>query len=199
MFADEKIEIFIMKAKNLFSLVTLILFSSSQLFSQNGQQLFRTNCAACHSIGKGKLTGPDLMGVDSRYDETWMLKWIKSSQSLVKAKDEKAVKLFNNNNKIVMPDQSLKEDEIKAVLAYIKTTGDEVAKNPVVSTPFKPIEIKVTPNLLTMFSFTEYMLLFLMVLVLVVMWVMVKSIRTLLASRTATPELVAQKSSERKN
>lgn len=165
-------------------LIAASLFISHAAFSSDGQQIFRSNCAACHSIGKGKLTGPDLKAVDTRHDKKWLLKWITSSQSMVKAGDEKAVKLFNDNNKIVMPDQALKEDEIKAVLAFIKTTGDEIAKNPVVSTPFVPVQIKVTPNLLTMFTFTEYMLMFLMLLILIVMWVMAKSINTLTASKT---------------
>lgn len=169
-------------------LIAASLFISHFAFSVDGQQLFRANCAACHSIGKGKLTGPDLIAVDNRHEQKWLLKWIQSSQSMVKAGDEKAVKLFNDNNKIVMPDQPLKEDEINAVLAYIKTTGEEIAKNPVVSTPLNPVEIKVTPNLLTMFTFTEYMLMFLMLLILVVMWVMAKSIHTLTAGKTKTKE-----------
>jgi cytochrome c2 len=28
-----------------------------------GEKIFRMNCGACHSVGKGKLVGPDLLGV----------------------------------------------------------------------------------------------------------------------------------------
>jgi len=28
--------------------------------AETGQDIFLNNCAACHSIGKGKLVGPDL-------------------------------------------------------------------------------------------------------------------------------------------
>ncbi|NOZ46733.1 MAG: c-type cytochrome [Chlorobi bacterium] len=85
----------------------------------DGEQLFKTNCAVCHKIG-AKLVGPDLMGVNDRHSEEWLLKFIKSSQTVIKSGDEAAVKLFNENFKLVMPDQpTLSNEDIKAVLSYI--------------------------------------------------------------------------------
>ncbi|MFN8257241.1 MAG: c-type cytochrome [Bacteroidales bacterium] len=77
-------------------------------------------CSACHTIGKGKLVGPDLKGVTQRHDEAWLIKFIRSSQTMVKEGDKVAVKLFNDNNKIPMPDNPLTDDEIKALLKYIE-------------------------------------------------------------------------------
>ena len=33
-----------------------------------GQQTFQSVCVSCHTIGKGKLVGPDLAGVTERRD-----------------------------------------------------------------------------------------------------------------------------------
>ena len=31
-----------------------------------GEQLFQTNCSACHTVGGGRLVGPDLAGVPEK-------------------------------------------------------------------------------------------------------------------------------------
>ena len=86
-----------------------------------GEKAFKSICAACHTVGKGKLVGPDLAGVTSRRSEAWLLSFIKSSQTMVKKGDPVAVKLFNEFNKIPMPDQNMTDVQIKDILAYIKS------------------------------------------------------------------------------
>jgi mono/diheme cytochrome c family protein len=115
-------------------LITIALFTAFQLSSvliaaQNEADLFTQNCGACHTIGKGKLVGPDLQGVDARHTNEWLIKWIKSSQTLVQAGDKQAVKLFTDNNSMPMPDQALTEEQIKIVISYIKAGGKTVAAN----------------------------------------------------------------------
>lgn len=44
---------------------------------------------------------------------------------MIQAGDEKAVKLFNENNMIVMPDQPLADEEITALLAYINSSSQQ--------------------------------------------------------------------------
>lgn len=111
--------------------VTLIFFNSLIVFGQpNGEALFKANCTQCHSAGENKVIGPGLKGIDQKKDEAWLLKWVKNSQTLVKAGDPEAVKIFNEFGKVVMPAQNLKDDEIKAVLAYIKAEGAKAPPPP---------------------------------------------------------------------
>ena len=168
------------------SLVAMFVVSRAQ----DGEQLFRSNCASCHSVGKGKLVGPDLQDVHSRHDEQWLQKWVKSSQTLIKAGDEQAVKLYSDNNKVPMPDVFINEDQIKTVLAFIKTksgdntlaasSGSQVAQ-PSVGSSFGATTAVHESNvtLLNMFSFSEYMLMSLTTLLLVIVWVLIKTIRSL--------------------
>jgi cytochrome c551/c552 len=100
------------------------IFFSTQLSSQEGEKVFKQNCGVCHTVGKGKLVGPDLKDVHKKYKEDWLTQWIKSSQALVKKGDATAVKLFEENNKLVMPDQSISDADIKSVLGFIKDKSE---------------------------------------------------------------------------
>jgi cytochrome c2 len=85
-----------------------------------GKKLFNSNCAACHTIGKGKLTGPDLKGVTDRLDEDYLITFIYSSQTLINSGDEYAVKIFNEYNKVPMPDhRHLTRDNMLDILSFI--------------------------------------------------------------------------------
>ena len=98
-------------------------------FPQDGKSLFNANCTACHTLGGGILVGPDLKGSTGKHTEDWMIKWIKGSQKMVEQKDAQALELFNKYNMIPMPDQTISDAEIKAVIAYIKSEsgGDATA------------------------------------------------------------------------
>lgn len=95
--------------------------------AQNGQKLFRNNCASCHKTSSQKLVGPGLKGVTERRSMDWLIEWTKNSQKLIKSGDEQAVKLFKKYNEQVMPAQNLSKDEIKAVYDFIESGGKKAA------------------------------------------------------------------------
>jgi mono/diheme cytochrome c family protein len=93
---------------------------------ESGQQIYQKSCAACHSIGGGRLVGPDLKGVNDKRPEDWLLKFIKSSEKLVKSGDKTALALLDEF-KMPMPDQALSDEQIKKVLAHVKEAGGSPA------------------------------------------------------------------------
>lgn len=108
----------------LFGLVIFIvfLFNSHTTFAQDGKALFTQNCAVCHAVDK-KLTGPALQGVEGRWngDRKKLHDWVHNSPAFLKTGDTYANKLFADNNKVAMttfPD--LKDEEIDAILDYVK-------------------------------------------------------------------------------
>lgn len=98
------------------------------LAQKTGEQIFKETCTACHTIGKGKLVGPDLADVQNRHSEEWIRNFVKSSQTVIKSGDKYADSLFKAFNQMPMPDHSnLKDDEIKGLIAYISTQGSTPA------------------------------------------------------------------------
>lgn len=89
--------------------------------AKTGEELFQSGCNACHTIGAGRLVGPDLLGVSERRSEEWLVEFVQHSQAMVEAGDPVAVALFEEHNKVPMPDQALTKAEILAVVEYAKT------------------------------------------------------------------------------
>ena len=106
----------------LFSLAVMLTFSAKS-FSQEGdaaagKALFNANCAACHKLD-AKMTGPALRGVTERHNSEWLHTWIKDSQAMIKSGDAAAVKLFEDNNKAIMPPYpQLSAEDVDNILAY---------------------------------------------------------------------------------
>ncbi len=101
------------------ALVATSLLQTEDAHAKSGKEIFTTLCAACHTVGGGKRVGPDLLGVTERRKADWLVKFVKSSQSMVNAGDPVAKALLEEF-KVPMPDQNLSDTEIKAVLEYTK-------------------------------------------------------------------------------
>ena len=100
---------------------------------EEGAKIFKSTCATCHSIGDGKITGPDLKDVHKRVpSEEWMVPWIRNSAAVIKSGDEYAIKIFEENNKTAMTANPLSDEEIWSVIEYIKVESAKVPE--VVST-----------------------------------------------------------------
>ena len=94
------------------------IFLVSSVRAQDGEQLFQ-QCKACHSIGQGKLLGPDLLDVSNRRDASWLKSFIKSSQTMVKNGDAQALAIVEEFNNLVMIDYNLPDADINAIIKYI--------------------------------------------------------------------------------
>ncbi len=81
--------------------------------------LFTQKCYACHTIGGGDKTGPDLKGVTSRRDRAWLHDFIKTPRALYRDGDPTAVQLFEDFAPDVMPDQPLTDAEVDGLLDFI--------------------------------------------------------------------------------
>lgn len=109
-----------MKTRIVFLLFLAGLFYCAAVFGQSeGEKLFKQICVACHTIGQGKLIGPDLAGVHQRRSEEWLLKFIRSSQTVIQSGDPVATSLFEEYNRIPMPDNNYSDDQIRAIISYI--------------------------------------------------------------------------------
>ncbi len=112
-----------------------------QALYQQGEKIFRGNCASCHKPDKD-MVGPAVAGSRARWEGKGdIYAWIKNSQAVVKSGNAYAVQLFNDWNKSVMTPQALNDEEIDAVLYYSDNytppvqPGQTVADGPVATAP----------------------------------------------------------------
>jgi mono/diheme cytochrome c family protein len=95
------------------------------LQAQDGEALFKQTCSACHSIGKGKLVGPDLKGINQKRSEEWFVSFVKNAADFG-TKDADAKAMIAEYG-YPMPNQALEDDQIKTILAYIAENSPQAA------------------------------------------------------------------------
>jgi mono/diheme cytochrome c family protein len=63
---------------------------------------FRQNCMSCHTIGGGRLTGPDLKGATERAEEAWLVDFILDPKGVIDSGDPYAVELLRESRGVYM-------------------------------------------------------------------------------------------------
>jgi cytochrome c551/c552 len=99
--------------------------SNHVVANEAGQQIFQSLCAACHTIGKGKLIGPDLKGVTLRREEGWLKRQIKEPDQLLAENDPIAMQLLQESNNVPMVPLGLEDAQVEAVIAYLQSTEQQ--------------------------------------------------------------------------
>tara|TARA_B100001105_G_scaffold120694_1_gene96790 strand:+ start:141 stop:638 length:498 start_codon:yes stop_codon:yes gene_type:complete len=83
----------------------------------HGKELFENKCTACHSTDKRKI-GPKLLGITKRRSPEWIMNMILNPEGMVK-ENEQAKELLMEYL-APMANQSLQEDEARAILEYFR-------------------------------------------------------------------------------
>jgi len=113
------------KMKEIFSVLCFLFLASG--FASEGPALFKQHCGACHTIGQGKLVGPDLIDIQNKRDNAWLISFIKSSGTMIASGDELAIKVFNDYGMIRMPDPAVTEPQISEILDYIVLASSDTS------------------------------------------------------------------------
>lgn len=64
---------------------------------------FKTNCMSCHTVGGGRLVGPDLKDVGQRKDRAWLSRFIVDPAAVLASGDAYALKIQSESRGVVMP------------------------------------------------------------------------------------------------
>ena len=84
-------------------------------------------CVGCHTVGKGRLAGPDLAGILDRRPESWVRTWLKDPTPMFET-DETAKALLKEYNNVKMPNMKLTEEQIDQLLHYMVEQGSKAKK-----------------------------------------------------------------------
>lgn len=114
---------------------------------EDGAALFGGTCVGCHTIGGGRLVGPDLQGVTDRRSEAWLIRFVQHSQSVIASGDSVAVALAAEYPGLVMPDWPLSDAQIRAILAYVAAGAPTAAPAPVARQAATPAQVLLGQDL----------------------------------------------------
>jgi cytochrome c551/c552 len=169
-----------MRTKHLLLSTLALVFASVSAQAdpiEDGKMIFMNRCAACHNVNK-TMTGPALAGVDQRRSIDWIVRFVNSSQTLVRSGDKDAIAIFEKFNKVPMPDHpDLTEENIKSIIDYVKSETVTVdskapfAKPSKQQTPYRPLSFSKDYGI-----FIIYMLAVAILIMVLVFAVWVKSI-----------------------
>ncbi|MGE8324351.1 MAG: c-type cytochrome, partial [Pseudomonas sp.] len=90
----------------------------------SGEQIFRTRCSSCHTLGNAEPgqpgIGPDLLGVTRQRDASWLTRWLKAPDEMLAEKDPLALLLYEQYNRLAMPNMRLGDAEVSALMSYME-------------------------------------------------------------------------------
>lgn len=117
------------------SLILVSFLSAAAVNSANAQDaaagaaIFKQKCTACHGIEKA-VVGPALKGIDTKYDEAWLIKWIRNAPAFIASGDALAVKAGEYSPAMMSAFPELSDDDIKNIVAYVKEGEPKPAVDP---------------------------------------------------------------------
>ncbi|MFZ1729836.1 MAG: cytochrome c [Bacteroidota bacterium] len=133
-----------MKAAQAFLISIVIALMSAALGpdcrAQSAADDFRQNCISCHTIGGGRLTGPDLKNVEQRKDRAWLVRFIGDPAAVIASGDAYALKLKDEARGTIMPTlPGMTSKRLEAILDLVAEESKLEVSN------FKGIQINERP------------------------------------------------------
>ncbi|MBL1280936.1 MAG: c-type cytochrome [Fluviicola sp.] len=120
--------------------------------AQDGESLFKVNCAACHLLGKDG-TGPNLKGVQQKWadaEESELLyEWVENSMGLIASGKSTMALKADEYSPMPMPPTMVSREEIDAILSFVNDFAPAPPpeeKTDVKSTDTSEKVIKYVPN-----------------------------------------------------
>ena len=124
----------------------VIVAMGSARAADEAASYFRQNCISCHTIGGGRLVGPDLKDVTQRKERAWLQRFVANPKSFLDGGDSYAAKLKEEARGAVMPNISgIDETKTSALLDMIeqesKLPKSQFAGLNITDQPFTSVDV----------------------------------------------------------
>jgi mono/diheme cytochrome c family protein len=121
---------------------------------QDAAAFFRQSCMSCHTIGGGRLVGPDLKHVTQRKDRAWLINFVSNPKTVLDGGDPYALQLKQEAGGAVMPpianmSPARAEELLALVEAESKLPKSQFAGLQITDEPFTAADIARGKDLFT--------------------------------------------------
>jgi mono/diheme cytochrome c family protein len=117
-----------------------MLLAPSVANAQDTPDFFRLNCVSCHTIGGGRMAGPDLKNVLQRQKREWLANFMMDPRGVIASGDPYARKIFEEAQKVPMPNlKGMSRDRVENLLDLIE------AESKLEKSQFKGLQISNEP------------------------------------------------------
>jgi len=100
---------------------TALLLAAGLAAAQTPAEDFKQSCSSCHTIGGGRLTGPDLKDVTQRKDRAWLVRFINDPGGVIASGDPYAKEILAASGGVPMPPVAgMTRDRAEALLDLIE-------------------------------------------------------------------------------
>ena len=100
--------------------IAVLLLMATAAFADDAAIYFRQNCTSCHTIGGGRLVGPDLKNVTQRKEHAWLQSFVANPKAKLDAGDPYVLTLKEEARGAIMPNiAGINETTAASLLALI--------------------------------------------------------------------------------
>lgn len=126
--------------------ILFVLAQPRNAAAQHADEFFEHNCKSCHTIGGGRLIGPDLKEAVQEKDRAWLEHFIQDPGAVMNSGDPYALQLKKDAGGIVMPKMpGVTPEMAKSLLDMIdvesKLPGSNLAGANISEQPFTPNDV----------------------------------------------------------
>jgi cytochrome c2 len=120
--------------------------------AQQPADFFRQNCMSCHTIGGGRVTGPDLKDVTQRKERAWLTQFLQNPKAMIDSGDPYALQLQQEAKGVIMPTiPGMTSAQARELLDFIeaesKLPKSQFAGLTISDRPFTAADVAVGKNL----------------------------------------------------
>jgi mono/diheme cytochrome c family protein len=126
-------------------MAVMLCWAGSSL-AQTPAEVFRQNCFSCHTVGGGRLAGPDLKDVSGRREREWLVEFILNPQAMISSGDPYAQQILDEARGVMMPavpgiSRARAEGLLDLILEESALEESQFAGSQISDRPFTPADV----------------------------------------------------------